>query len=96
VVTRIDKADAKALAARLPGTRYSEQGRIAWPDPQSSSQRLGRVLVISAGTADLPVAEEAAVTADCAGCHVERLFDVASRTPPALRPRASAFTLPRS
>jgi NCAIR mutase (PurE)-related protein len=34
------------------------------------------VLVISAGTADLPVAEEAAVTAECAGCEVERLYDV--------------------
>jgi len=40
------------------------------------AERLGRVLVISAGTADLPVAEEAAVTADCSGCEVERLFDV--------------------
>ncbi|MGH7899694.1 MAG: nickel pincer cofactor biosynthesis protein LarB [Candidatus Binatia bacterium] len=76
VVTRIDEADAEALAARLPGVRYSEQGRIAWLIRGGKSKRLGRVLVISAGTADLPVAEEAAVTADCAGCRVERLFDV--------------------
>jgi pyridinium-3,5-biscarboxylic acid mononucleotide synthase len=76
VVTRIDKADAEALAARLPGTRYSEPGRIAWLTRGPKSKPLGRVLVISAGTADLPVAEEAAVTAECAGCHVDRLFDV--------------------
>lgn len=76
VVTRIDKDDAEALALRLSGVRYSEAGRVAWLVRKRGSKRLGRVLVISAGTADLPVAEEAAVTASCAGCEVERLFDV--------------------
>ncbi len=77
VVTRIDPLDAAALRERLPGVRYSEQGRIAWWLQSATGRRkLGRVLVISAGTADLPVAEEAAVTAECVGCVVERLFDV--------------------
>jgi hypothetical protein len=77
VVTRVDPGEAAALAERLPGLRYSEQGRIAWKLRGGSGKpRLGRVLVMSAGTADLPVAEEAAVTAECAGCEVERLFDV--------------------
>ncbi len=76
VVTRIDKGDAEALASRLPGVHYAEAGRVAWRVRGRGAKRLGRVLVISAGTADLPVAEEAAVTASCAGCEVERLFDV--------------------
>jgi pyridinium-3,5-biscarboxylic acid mononucleotide synthase len=76
MVTRIDPEDAEALAKRLPGTRYSEQGRIAWRKGKRKPGGLGRVLVISAGTADLPVAEEAAITAECADCDVERLFDV--------------------
>ena len=76
VVTRIDKPDAAALAARFPAAGYSEQGRIAWILQRRGARKLGRVSVISAGTADLPVAEEAAVTAECAGCQVERLFDV--------------------
>jgi pyridinium-3,5-biscarboxylic acid mononucleotide synthase len=76
LVTRIDEADAEALRARLGGLSYSRQGRIAWRKQDRRSKRLGRVLVISAGTADLGVAEEAAVTAECAGCEVERLFDV--------------------
>ena len=76
VVTRIDEADAKALAKRLRGIRYSASGRVAWRVGERRSKRLGRVLVISAGTADQPVAEEAAVTAECAGCDVERVFDV--------------------
>ena len=76
MVTRIDPDDAAALAKRLPGTRYSEQGRIAWRKGKRKPGGLGRVLVISAGTADLPVAEEAAITAECADCDVGRLFDV--------------------
>jgi pyridinium-3,5-biscarboxylic acid mononucleotide synthase len=76
VVTRVDQGDADALTRRLPGMRYSEQGRVAWLLRERRTKPLGRLLVISAGTADLPVAEEAAVTAECAGCDVERLFDV--------------------
>jgi NCAIR mutase (PurE)-related protein len=76
MVTRIDPEDAEALTKRLPGIRYSEQGRIAWRKGKRKPAGLGRVLVISAGTADLPVAEEAAITAECADCDVERLFDV--------------------
>ena len=76
MVTRIDPEDAEALTKRLPGIRYSEQGRIAWRKGKRKPGGLGRVLVISAGTADLPVAEEAAIIAECADCGVERLFDV--------------------
>ena len=76
VVTRIGSAEAAALAERVPGMRYSEQGRVAWLIQEKRTKPLGRVLVISAGTADLPVAEEAAVTAECSGCRVERLYDV--------------------
>jgi NCAIR mutase (PurE)-related protein len=76
VVTRILADDAAALAERLPGVRYSELGRVAWLIQEKRRKVLGRVLVVSAGTADLPVAEEAAITGDCAGCAVERLYDV--------------------
>src|SRR3990170_305346 len=40
------------------------------------TRRVGRVLVVTAGTSDLPVAEEAALTAEAMGARVERLFDV--------------------
>ncbi len=76
LVTRLAEADAEALVATIPGTRYSALGRVAWRVKARKGRPLGRVLVISAGTADQPVAEEAAITADCAGCSVERLFDV--------------------
>ena len=65
-----------ALAKRLRGVRYSQQGRIAWRKLARKTPAIGRVLVISAGTADLPVAEEAAVSAELMGNRVERLYDV--------------------
>lgn len=42
----------------------------------SAKPTTGRVVVATAGTTDLPVAEEAAVTLEAAGCEVDRIFDV--------------------
>ena len=56
--------------------RYHELARAMVYEPAPLPKRGGTVLVISAGTADLPVAEEAAVTADVMGNTVERLYDV--------------------
>jgi NCAIR mutase (PurE)-related protein len=66
-----------AVHAEVPDAVYHEQARIIQvgeprPDPASK----GAILVVSAGTADIPVAEEAVVTAQAAGCAVERLYDV--------------------
>jgi pyridinium-3,5-biscarboxylic acid mononucleotide synthase len=58
----------------LPCT-YHEMARIVviHPDPV---EKKGRIVVVSAGTADMPVAEEAAVTAETLGNQVSRLYDV--------------------
>ena len=39
-------------------------------------QKIGKIIVSCAGTTDMPVAEEAAITLEAAGCHVERIYDV--------------------
>jgi len=59
----------------IPEVKYHELGRIIEYQKESLPKK-GTILVISAGTADLPVAEEAAITADAFGHHVERLYDV--------------------
>jgi hypothetical protein len=65
-----------AVQAAVPAAQYNELARtITWA-PQPLPRRGGVILVVSAGTADLPVAEEAAVTADIMGNPVERLYDV--------------------
>ncbi|MBN2162504.1 MAG: nickel pincer cofactor biosynthesis protein LarB [Pontiellaceae bacterium] len=53
---------------------YSELGRTITLE-KGPREKTGRVLIISAGTADIPVAEEAAVTASISGARVERLYD---------------------
>ncbi|HSR87471.1 MAG TPA: nickel pincer cofactor biosynthesis protein LarB [Pontiella sp.] len=53
---------------------YNELGRTISLE-QEDRDKSGSVLVISAGTADIPVAEEAAVTASISGANVERLYD---------------------
>jgi len=67
-----------ALFARLEKTDsrlvYNELGRTITLE-QEGREKTGSVLIISAGTADIPVAEEAAVTASISGANVERLYD---------------------
>ena len=53
---------------------YNEPGRTITLEAKER-EKTGSVLVITAGTADIPVAEEAAVTASISGAHVERVYD---------------------
>jgi len=88
IVERLAQAGGPVLATRaspevyaavreaLPAARYEELGRLIVYEPAPLPKRPGRILVVSAGTADIPVAEEAAGTAEVMGNHVERLYDV--------------------
>ena len=65
-------------AARFPNVVLNDVARTAWLAPASPPTRRGggAVLIVTAGTSDIPVAEEAAVTACALGNRVERLTDV--------------------
>jgi NCAIR mutase (PurE)-related protein len=77
LVTRLDPQTGAAVAAALPGATYHPDGRILMRRvTEVRAGGHGTVLVISAGTSDLPVAEEAALTAELLGNRVERLYDV--------------------
>jgi pyridinium-3,5-biscarboxylic acid mononucleotide synthase len=74
LATRADRSVADAVAAaRLPHV-YHEQARIIVVRPVRMTG-VGLVVVVAAGTADLPVAEEAALVAECLGDRVERVWD---------------------
>jgi NCAIR mutase (PurE)-related protein len=77
LATRVDASAAAAVVAAVPDARYLPAARavVVGPMPAPDAGR-GMVAVISAGTADVPVAEEAALTLELAGNRVERIYDV--------------------
>ncbi len=74
LITRIDEERAAALED-LPDFRYYPQGKIGVMGGMPEPDGLGTVLIVTAGTSDIPVAEEAAVTAEALGNRVERAYD---------------------
>jgi len=76
LLTRADRAHADAVLARVPQARFHERARCITVAPGTHAATRGLVAVVAAGTADLPVAEEAAVTLEIAGHRVERFTDI--------------------
>ena len=75
--TRANEALASRLRARFPRMVWNALARtVHLPGTDPKPPRTGTILVVSAGTSDLPVAEEAAVVAEAFGHPVERLIDV--------------------
>lgn len=79
LATRADSAAYKAVKKRIRSVVYNSQARMITCKPKKAAapvNLVGSVAVICAGTSDIPVAEEAAITAEMLGNPVERLFDV--------------------
>ena len=77
LITRVEPAVVDALRDAMPGLEHNVIGRTALLRASAPvEQSHDSVLIVTAGTSDLPVAEEAAVTADAMACRVERLTDV--------------------
>ncbi|UCH84282.1 MAG: nickel pincer cofactor biosynthesis protein LarB [Candidatus Latescibacterota bacterium] len=75
LVTRIGESVGTKLKELYPDGEYHEAARIFALEIKPVEKR-GYVLVLTAGTSDIPVAEEAAITASLLGCNVDRIFDV--------------------
>ncbi len=75
LATRAEPEVARAIRRLDRRARYYADARIVAIRPASQKQR-GHILVVTAGTADVPVAEETRVTAEVMGSRVERLYDV--------------------
>jgi NCAIR mutase (PurE)-related protein len=75
LVTRTDSAAFDAVAKVVPDARFHEMARIIERRTETPKGK-GVILVAAAGTSDMPVAEEAAVTAEVMGNDVDRLYDV--------------------
>ena len=77
LATRCSPEMYEAAREVFPNVAWHEVARIlVIGKPPKASPRAKPVAVVTGGTADMPVAEEAAVTAETMGCRVERIFDV--------------------
>ncbi|TGE34806.1 nickel pincer cofactor biosynthesis protein LarB [Desulfosporosinus fructosivorans] len=74
LATRANHDVYEAVAARIPNVEYYDLARLI-VIRRGEQEKRGHILVLSAGTSDLPVAEEAAITAEVMGNRVERLYD---------------------
>jgi NCAIR mutase (PurE)-related protein len=75
LITRTDAAAFREVAKLVPDAVFHEQGRIIERRTPAPPGR-GLVLIAAAGTSDIPVAEEAAISAEVMGNEVERVYDV--------------------
>jgi len=76
LATRADPELYSMVAETCPDLEYNEEGRIIFQRLDKDDLGRGVVGVVTAGTSDIPVAEEAAVTAEVMGHRVERVYDV--------------------
>lgn len=76
LATRAEPEVYDALSKALPQVEYHREARLALLRSAEAAAAVGHVGVLTAGTADLPVAEEAALTAELIGARVTRLYDV--------------------
>ena len=76
LITRIGPDHARLLRRKLKSFTYHELARCGVVEKKPAAKRAGAIAVAAAGTSDLPVAEEAAVTAEVMGNAVERIYDV--------------------
>jgi NCAIR mutase (PurE)-related protein len=76
LATRASEDARDAVQRLVPQAQYHAQARIIAFRQSPPSALAGPIAVLCAGTSDLPVAEEAAVTAECLGAAVDRVYDV--------------------
>jgi len=73
LLTKVSRGQHETLAPHFPDARFNERAGIVVIGEGMAAR--GLVSVISGGTSDIPVAEEAAITAEVFGCNVNRVFD---------------------
>jgi NCAIR mutase (PurE)-related protein len=76
LATRVPPRTARLIQDEFPNARYSREARLLYLSTVELQPRWGAVAILTGGTADLPVAEEASLTAELLENRVLRLYDV--------------------
>lgn len=74
--TRVSQEMYRKIKSHIPHLKYYKEARIIVIGREKKSGGIGNIAVITGGTSDIPVAEEAAVTAEIFGSRVNRFYDV--------------------
>ncbi len=76
LATRATREHAEAVRELVPAAEYHDEARVVALQADGAEPKYGPLAVVCAGTSDIPVAEEAAVTASYLECDVKRVYDV--------------------
>lgn len=76
LITRLSPEQAKVVKKKFKSAVHHADARCVTIEKKPLAKRAGKIAVVCAGTSDLPVAEEAVVTAEIMGNRVERVYDV--------------------
>jgi len=76
LITRVESGVYAELKKKIPGCLYNSLGKTAYLKKKRPLPGKGKIVIITAGTSDIPVAEEAAVTCEMLGNEVDRIYDV--------------------
>jgi len=76
LITKVDEETFKNVKKRIPGAQFNPLARIVYLIQKKPSPGKGKIMIITAGTSDIPVAEEAAVTCEILGNEIDKVYDV--------------------
>jgi len=76
LITKVDPSVYRKIKGKLPDVQFNAQAKVIYSKQKNPAKGKGKISVITAGTSDIPVAEEAAVTCEIFGNDVERIYDV--------------------
>jgi NCAIR mutase (PurE)-related protein len=76
LITKLEEETFKNLKKKIPGAQFNPLAHIVYLIQKKPSPGKGKIMIITAGTSDIPVAEEAAVTCEILGNEIDKVYDV--------------------
>ncbi len=76
LITKLDEETFKNVKKKIPDAQFNPLARIVYLIQKKPSPGKGKIMIITAGTSDIPVAEEAAVTCEILGNEIDKVYDV--------------------
>ncbi len=76
LITKVGSEVFKILSKKIPQARYNSQAKAIYLKQKEPVSGKGKIVIITAGTSDIPVAEEAVVTCEILGNKTEKIYDV--------------------